>query len=222
MTDDLGPRIPVLIGSFLHVFGLMMTSLAKEYYQIFLAQSVCSAIGCSFLFYARKCSLLLPSSFPMLTGHTAIAALGTWFRRHRAFAFGIVTAGSSLGGVVLPIMVNHLVVSAGFAWAMRATAFLFLGLLIIGNLTVKSRLPPPKRPFRFMAFIVPFYERPFLLLTIGTFMIYIGAFLPFNFIIVQAKAAGMSASLAGYMVSIINASSYVSLSRRYYAMTDTK
>ncbi|KAJ2975248.1 hypothetical protein NQ176_g5629 [Zarea fungicola] len=38
MTDDLGPRIPILIGSFLHVFGLMMTSLAKEYYQILLAQ----------------------------------------------------------------------------------------------------------------------------------------------------------------------------------------
>ena len=108
-------------------------------------------------------------------------------------------------------MVNHLVVSAGFAWAMRSTAFLFLGLLIIGNLTVKSRLPPPKRPFRFKAFIVPFYERPFLLLTIGTFLIYIGAFLPFNFIIVQAKATGMSAGLACYMVSIINASSYVFL-----------
>ncbi len=104
-------------------------------------------------------------------------------------------------------MVNHLVVSAGFAWAMRATAFLFLGLLIIGNLTIKSRLPPSKKPLKFMAFITPFSEGPFLLLTIATFMIYIGAFLPFNFIIVQAKAQGMSPSLAGYMVSIINASS---------------
>ncbi|TVY90535.1 Fujikurins efflux protein [Lachnellula willkommii] len=39
MTDELGPRIPVLLGSFLHVFGIMMTSISKEYYQIFLAQS---------------------------------------------------------------------------------------------------------------------------------------------------------------------------------------
>lgn len=124
---------------------------------------------------------------------------------------GVVTAGSSLGGVVLPIMVNHLVVSAGFGWAMRATAFLFLGLLIIGNLTVKSRLPPPKRKFNPKAFITPFSETPFLLLTIATFTINLGAFLPFNFIIVQAKSQGMSAALAGYMVSIINASSYVAL-----------
>ena len=54
MSDELGPRIPILLGSFLHVFGLMMTSISKEYYQILLSQSFCSAIGCSFLFYARK------------------------------------------------------------------------------------------------------------------------------------------------------------------------
>jgi hypothetical protein len=51
LADTYGPRIPILLGSFLHVFGLMMTSISKEYYQFFLAQSVCSAIGCSFLFF---------------------------------------------------------------------------------------------------------------------------------------------------------------------------
>ncbi|KAF5664981.1 monocarboxylate transporter [Fusarium heterosporum] len=97
MTDELGPRIPILIGSFLHVFGIMMTSISKEYYQILLSQSFCSAIGCSFLFYAP------------------IAAVGTWFARHRAIAFGIVTAGSSLGGVALPIMAKALGVSPHLA-----------------------------------------------------------------------------------------------------------
>ncbi|PON30109.1 hypothetical protein TGAM01_v201476 [Trichoderma gamsii] len=189
MTDQLGPRIPILIGTFLHVFGLMMTSISKEYYQILLSQSICSALGCSFLFYAP------------------IAALGTWFRAHRALAFGIVTAGSSIGGVVLPIMVERLVVRIGFGWAMRSTALLFLGLLVIGNLTVKSRLPPTGRKFNFMDFVTPFAERPFLLLTASAFIFYLGAFLPFTFIIVQAKAEGMSTGLADYLVSIINAAS---------------
>lgn len=212
MTDQLGPRIPVLIGTFLHVFGLMMTSLSKEYYQILLSQSICSAIGCSFLFYARKHPQPNPLPLPYpssLTKHplVAIAALGTWFRVHRALAFGIVTAGSSLGGVVLPIMVERLVVRIGFGWAMRSTAFLFLGLLIIGNLTVKSRLPPPGRKFDAKEFVTPFAERPFALLTAAGFMIYLGAFLPFTFIIVQAKAEGMSTRLADYLVPIINAAS---------------
>jgi hypothetical protein len=52
LTDNYGPRIPILVGTFLHVFGLMMTSISKEYYQFFLSQGVVSAVGCSFLFFS--------------------------------------------------------------------------------------------------------------------------------------------------------------------------
>jgi hypothetical protein len=38
-------------------------------------------------------------------------------------------------------------------------------------------------------------------------MLYLGSFLPFNFIIVQAKELGVSNSLAQYLVSIVNAAS---------------
>ena len=61
LADDFGPRIPIAIGSFLHVFGLMMTSISTEYYQIFLAQGVCSALGCCFLFYPSKRTRLILS-----------------------------------------------------------------------------------------------------------------------------------------------------------------
>lgn len=137
----------------------------------------------------------------------AIAALGTWFLKHRALAFGIAVSGSSIGGVVMPIMVERLVRTVGFGWAMRCTAFLILGLLVIGNLTLKSRLPPLRRQFRFMDFFTPFTEVPFLLLTISSFFLYLGGFLPFNFIIAQAKAGGTSTELADYLVPIVNAAS---------------
>ncbi|KAL7623746.1 hypothetical protein AAE478_005299 [Parahypoxylon ruwenzoriense] len=185
-TDNYGPRWPLLFGSVLHVFGLMMVSISKEYYQIFLAQSVASGIGTSFLFYP------------------ALAAAGTWFKRHRALAFGIMVSGSSLGGVVLPIMVQHLIKDVGFGWAMRIAAFLILGLLIFGNVAIKSRLPPVRKPFTLKEYFVPFGEIPFLLLAIGSFFVYIGAFLPFNFII-QAEQAGIPNDLPNYLIPIINA-----------------
>jgi MFS family permease len=136
-----------------------------------------------------------------------MTACATWFLRHRALAIGTMVAGSSVGGVVLPIMVNRLVDDIGFGWTMRALAFLLLGVLIIGNLTVKSRIPPLKRPFLLKDFLASYTEPAFLLMTIGTWFVYIGGFLPFNFIIVQARAQGMSTSLAGYLVSILNAAS---------------
>src|SRR4051812_19499111 len=43
--DNYGPRYLLLFGTFFHVFGLMMTSLSTEYYQILLSQGVCSALG---------------------------------------------------------------------------------------------------------------------------------------------------------------------------------
>jgi nitrate/nitrite transporter NarK len=136
------------IGSFLHVFGLMMASISTEYYQFLLSQAVCSPIGASMVFY--------PS----------FSATLTWFYKKRGIAVGIAAAGSSLGGVIFPIMVQRLVTEVGFGWTMRISAFLILGLLIIANVFIKSRIPPHPTPVKFMDFIQPLTERVFGLLTI--------------------------------------------------------
>lgn len=48
--DSNGPRNIILVGSFLHVFGLMMASISSTYYQVLLSQGVCSAIGVACIF----------------------------------------------------------------------------------------------------------------------------------------------------------------------------
>lgn len=50
LFDSYGPRVPIAIGSVLHVFGLMMASLSSKYYQLMLSQSVVSGIGSSLIF----------------------------------------------------------------------------------------------------------------------------------------------------------------------------
>lgn len=49
LYDGYGPRLPIMIGNFLHVFGLMMASLSTKYYQLILSQSVCSGIRTSLI-----------------------------------------------------------------------------------------------------------------------------------------------------------------------------
>jgi hypothetical protein len=47
-----------------------------------------------------------------------------------------------MAGVVLPLMLQKLFATVGWAWALRIQGFLFLIFLIIANLLIRSRLPP--------------------------------------------------------------------------------
>ncbi|KAJ4508421.1 hypothetical protein HRR83_007353 [Exophiala dermatitidis] len=187
--DNYGPRSLLLTGTFFHVFGLMMASISTTYYQFLLSQGVCSALGASMIFY--------PS----------MSAVVTWFFRRRALALGITASGSSLGGVIFPIMVERLIPQVGFGWTMRICAFLILGLMVVANLTIVSRIPPRPTPVRPKDFVVPFKEVSFSLLALGSFLTFLGLFLPFTFIIVTARARHVSPHLQKYLVSILNAAS---------------
>jgi MFS family permease len=165
----------------------MMASLGTQYYQIFLAQSVVSAIGASAIFYAT------------------MNAVSTWFIKKRATAIGIIASGSSLGGAILPIMLTRLIPKIGFGWSMRAVAFMFLGMLVIVITTTKSRLTHTKKTISIVEFVHPLKEPPFVLLTMASFFFFFGNFLPFNFLILQAQEEGMSTSLSNYLLVIMNA-----------------
>src|SRR5271156_6319583 len=56
----------------------------------------------------------------------SVACLSHWFRRKRALAMGIVYSGSSIGGVVWPILMSHLLnnPSIGFKWSLRIAGFI--------------------------------------------------------------------------------------------------
>jgi MFS family permease len=167
-----------------------MTSLSSKYYQFILAQGICSPIGACAIFYASN------------------NAVSTWFHERRALALGIMTSGSSVGGVIFPIIVQNLVPKLGFAWAMRICAFLILFLMIIANLTIQSRLTHSPKRVDIMEFVRPFREVPFLLTTAASFFFFWGMYLPFTFIISQAEQYGMSARLAGYLIPIFSATRY--------------
>lgn len=61
LYDRYGPRWLLVGGTLMHVFGIMMASLSTEYYQLLLAQGVCSGIGAAAIFQpGRLCHHLLP------------------------------------------------------------------------------------------------------------------------------------------------------------------
>ncbi|KLU88055.1 riboflavin transporter MCH5 [Magnaporthiopsis poae ATCC 64411] len=191
LIDDGGPALPLALGAFLHVFGLMLTSVSTNYVSIMLSQAVLSAIGSSMVFYP------------------AITCAQTWFLKKRGAALGIIAMGSSVGGVIFPIVLMQMIPRTGFGWAVRTCAFLILALLVVANLTVRSRLPPSRKPFDLRAMGRPLCEVPFALLTASIFFFYWGMFIPITFLVVEAQARGVSRSLVAYLVPIMNAASIV-------------
>ncbi len=69
----------LIIGSVITVLGVMMLSLAHEYYQVLLAQGVCVGIGSAILY--------VPS----------ISLVASRFERHRALAVFVATSGTAVG-----------------------------------------------------------------------------------------------------------------------------
>jgi hypothetical protein len=130
------------------LFGL---SYAQNYAQIFLAQGVACGVAAGIVF--------LP----------AVSSISHFFRARRATALGFLATGSSIGGVVYPLLLNNSFERIGFGWTVRAcqssratlpstrqltfvlhlsfaprraAGFLTLGLLLIACITITTRLPP--------------------------------------------------------------------------------
>ncbi|KAH8834273.1 major facilitator superfamily domain-containing protein [Flagelloscypha sp. PMI_526] len=137
--------------------------------------------------------------------------IGHWWSKRRGLAFGLVTLGSSFGGTTIPIMVRRLIPRIGFPWTMRTLGFMFFGLLIIPNLTLKRRLPAqPKKGLKAVWDPTIFTQNLELTLYIvaGLFC-FLGLYTVIYFLDISAVAHGVDGNFSFYLISILNGASGV-------------
>jgi MFS family permease len=166
-----------------------MTSLCKEYYQFFLAQGVLGGISMGMV--------MAP----------AMASIGQYFHKNRGAAMGLAVGGSSLGGVIFPIVLSKTLNNPkiSFGWSVRIAGFIMLPLILIGCATIRARLPPRKGTF----FLPRAFKNPIYLGLIGSiFLTMMGVFMPFFYLPTFGVAHGMSTQLASYIVAILNGASF--------------
>ncbi|KAF7335660.1 MFS general substrate transporter [Mycena venus] len=141
-----------------------------------------------------------------------LAIVSHWFRRRRSTALGIVAAGASVGGLVIPIMVQNLIPRIGFRWTTRVVALMLFFTTGIMNLErfkcLKRRLAPVKTSggiFNWRAF----KYKPFRLYTFAVFACFFGLYTLLTYIDVSATNAGIDPSFDVYLLAFANASSGV-------------
>lgn len=103
-------------------------------------------------------------------------------------------------------MIPNLIDRIGFPWSMRTLAFMYLALLIVANFTVQSRLKHSPSRLILSDFYRPLRELPVSSLALASSLSFLGVFLPYNFLVVEAVDDDMSSRLAGYLLVILSAS----------------
>lgn len=168
----------------------MMTSLCDKYWQLMLAQGLCMGLGAGGLFI------------------TSIAIIPSYFDTKRAFAMGVAASGSSLGGVLYPIVFHRLQPQIGFGWATRVVGFIALATLLIPCFCIRRRtLPAPRKKIIDLS---GFRELPFTLFCLAAFIGFIGLYIPFFYIeLFAGEQAGLGSTLAFYMLPVLSAGSIV-------------
>ncbi|CAI7581360.1 unnamed protein product [Penicillium palitans] len=179
--------VDITLGVFFEVFGMMMTSICKEYWQLILAQGLCVGIGAGMSF--------IPS----------VAIVGTYFSTRRSTALGLAATGSSVGGIIYPVVLRRLIVQIGLPWAVRVMAFIMLGTLLISVAVMKPRLPPRKSGP--LINVEALRDPVFVIWLFAAFFIFIGLYIPFFYIEQYGINLGISRDLSFYMLIIMNAGS---------------
>ena len=195
---DAGHCYTLLVsGSFLIVFGFMMTSISYTYWQVFLAQGICIGIGTS--------CLSIPS----------IALVAMYFTTKRAWAMSIATLGSGLGSTTYPIIFQALQPRIGFSWTTRILGFISLAVSIFSIAVTRPRYAAQKmkdqgkaRSFRAIVQQARLGEKTYLIYVAAIFFNNIGFYPPLYYLQSYALShGGQGHQVTFYLLSILNSSS---------------
>ncbi|KAJ6017825.1 major facilitator superfamily domain-containing protein [Penicillium sp. IBT 35674x] len=149
-------------GFFYHLLGVFMTSLATRYWQLFLAQGICTGLGSGLQF----CPVM--------------GLVATYFSSRRVFALAFGLVGSGTGGMLFPGLVKSLISSIGFGWTVRVLGFVMVATSIPATLLLRPRLPP--RRSGPLVDWVAFREPTYILFILGMFFNFWGLYFAFYYV----------------------------------------
>ncbi|KAJ5972571.1 uncharacterized protein N7479_002489 [Penicillium vulpinum] len=175
---------------------------------------MCAALGLSSLATSTNHLIVTQGIFYALGGSIAYAPcillMEEWFDRRKGLAFGVMWAGTGIGGVVLPIVMEQLLGRYGFRITLRGFAVVLFILTAPLVYFVKPRVPvadtqssPPPPNLRFI------FTSTFALFEFCNTVEALGFFLPSIYLPTYAGMIGASTSLQALTLILFNLASVV-------------
>ncbi|XP_013366316.1 PREDICTED: monocarboxylate transporter 10 isoform X1 [Chinchilla lanigera] len=158
-TDIVGCRKTAVVGAAVGFIGLMSSSFVSSIEPLYLTYGIIFACGCSFAY------------------QPSLVILGHYFKKRLGLVNGIVTAGSSLFTILLPLLLRVLIDNTGLFNTLRVLCIFMFVLILAGftyrpldsnakdkesessrfSLFSRKKFSPPKKVFNFSIFKVTAY-----------------------------------------------------------------
>ncbi|XP_048209874.1 monocarboxylate transporter 10 isoform X2 [Perognathus longimembris pacificus] len=188
-TDIFGCRKTAVMGAAVGFIGLISSSFVSSIEPLYLTYGVIFACGCSFAY------------------QPSLVILGHYFKKRLGLVNGIVTAGSSVFTILLPLLLRVLIDNVGLFFTLRVLCIFMFVLFLAGftyrplvssakdkesegsrfSLFSRRKFNPPKRIFNFAIFKVTAYA----VWAIGIPIALFGYFVPYVHLVLSFFFIGL-------------------------------
>ncbi|KAI7894290.1 major facilitator superfamily domain-containing protein, partial [Mucor mucedo] len=170
--------------------GLLLASFSTQVWHLYLTHGVIYGIGSSIMFYASNSPILF--------------VVPLWFVKHRGIALGIISSGISIGGLVMPLIMEPLNTRLGAGWCYRILSLICfaVGLLaccIFKNKEVEEKQEKPNVRDMFDFSIAK--DGKFLLWCAADILLEAAYNVPYYFLPSYATHLGLSSSQGAVILS---------------------
>ncbi|KAI1074257.1 riboflavin transporter MCH5 [Whalleya microplaca] len=197
LFDTYGPGFLGPVGCVIYLPVFFVLAECSKYWHFMLVLGIWGAVGAAIL------------------SMVGVAAIGKSFVRRRGLAMGIALCGSSIGGVVMPLMLRKLLPILGWTWSIRILAFILSAVMIGGALCLQqpfqkrqgSEASERHRRKRAALNFIALTSGTFTFVTIGLFALEFAVFGIFSLLPTYASVAQFSSDTGFVLVAIANATS---------------
>ncbi|XP_037014921.2 monocarboxylate transporter 10 isoform X2 [Artibeus jamaicensis] len=192
VTDTFGCRKTAVVGAAVGFIGLLSSSFVSSIEPLYLTYGIIFACGCAFAY------------------QPSLVILGHYFKKRLGLVNGIVTAGSSIFTVLLPLLLRVLINTVGLFYTLRVLC-IFMFVLFLAGFTYRPlassvrekesgikggnrfsffsrrKLSPPKKFFNFAIFKVTAYT----VWAVGIPLALFGYFVPYVHLVLSFLFIGL-------------------------------
>ncbi|RYO42740.1 hypothetical protein AA0111_g132 [Alternaria arborescens] len=178
-------RKAMVAGLLIMCLSLGLSSLCTTVPQLIVTQGILYGIGGA------------------VTYSPVVTFLDEWFVRRKGLAFGIMWAGTGLGGILIPLLLQFLLNNYGFRTALRIWTIVLFVVGLPLTFFLKPRLPVPATTRSRITFTF-LTNRSFWILQFGNIMQGLGFFVPSIYLPTYTKALGFSSAVSALPIILIN------------------